>query len=108
MYNTALKLVVPCWVRIQANISFKSTATKNIRSASDRWLMEKIDLLVPWEPLIVRSIVHLLEETGAGNERVTATLGYQPEYDWRDTIRLQVAEMQQRQQTPMRMAMPDS
>ena len=72
------------------------------------WLMEKIDLLVPWEPLIVRSIVHLLEETDADNERVTATLGYQPEYDWRDTIRLQVAEMQQRQQTPMRMAMPDS
>ncbi len=72
------------------------------------WLMEQIDLFVPWEPLIVRSIVHLLEETGADNDRVTAALGYRPEYDWRDTIRLQVAEMQQRQQRPMRMAMPDS
>lgn len=71
-------------------------------------LMEKIDPFVPWEPLIVRSIVHLLEETGADNDLVAAALGYQPEYDWRDSIRLQVAEMQLRQQRPMRMAMPVS
>ena len=72
------------------------------------WLMERIDLIVPWEPLIVRSIVHLLEETGADNDRVTAALGYQPQYDWQNAIRLQVAEMQQRQQHPMRMSMPVS
>ncbi len=67
-------------------------------------LMEKLDPLLPWEPLIVRSIVHLLEETGANNERATAILGYQPHYDWRDAIRLQIAEMQRRQTRPMKMA----
>jgi len=68
------------------------------------WLMEKLDPLVPWEPLIVRSIVHLLEETGADNERAAAILGYRPQHDWRDAVRLQIAEMAQRQTRPMRMA----
>lgn len=68
------------------------------------WLMEKIDPIVPWEPLIVRSIVHLLRETRASNERATTMLGYQPQYDWKEAIRLQVAEMAQRQFRPMRMA----
>jgi nucleoside-diphosphate-sugar epimerase len=68
------------------------------------WLMENIDPLVPWEPLIVRSIVHLLRETHANNKRATEMLGYQPKYDWREAIRLQVAEMAQRQSRPMRMA----
>lgn len=68
------------------------------------WLMEKIDPLVPWEPLIVRSIVHLLRDTHCNNERITAALGYQPQYDWREAIRLQIAEMAQRQIHPMRMA----
>jgi nucleoside-diphosphate-sugar epimerase len=68
------------------------------------WLMEKLDALVPWEPLIVRSIVHLLENTGANNDRASAVLGYQPEHDWREAIRLQVAEMERRQSRPMKMA----
>lgn len=68
------------------------------------WLMEKIDPVVPWEPLIVRSIIHLLRDTHANNERVTAALGYQPRYDWQEAIRLQVVEMAQRQTRPMRMA----
>ncbi|MFV2005720.1 MAG: NAD-dependent epimerase/dehydratase family protein [Gammaproteobacteria bacterium] len=68
------------------------------------WLMEALDPILPWEPLIVRSIIHLLEETGADNKRATAALGYQPQYDWRDAIRLQVAEMEKRQLKPMKMA----
>lgn len=68
------------------------------------WLMEAIDPIVPWEPLIVRSIVHLLRETNASNDRATVMLNYQPQCDWRDSIRLQVAEMAQHQNKPMRMA----
>jgi nucleoside-diphosphate-sugar epimerase len=67
------------------------------------WLMERLDPLLPWEPLIVRSIVHLLEETGATNERAEAVLGYRPQYDWRDAIRLQIAEMSYRQHRPMKL-----
>ena len=68
------------------------------------WLMEKLDTVVPWEPLIVRSIVHLLENTGADNTRATAKLGYRPEYAWQDAVRMQLAEMAKRQARPMRMA----
>ena len=67
------------------------------------WLMEKIDPLVPWEPLIVRSIIHLMENTGATNDRASQELGYVPEHDWREAVRLQVAEMNIRQKKPMGM-----
>lgn len=67
-------------------------------------LMEQLDPFLPWEPLIVRSIVHLLEETRASNEQAATLLGYRPQYDWRDAIRLQIAEMQHRQRRPMKMA----
>ena len=70
------------------------------------WLMEKIDLLVPWAPLVTRSIIHLMEETGATNDKAQRVLGYQPQYNWRDAIRLQMAEMSQRQFKPMAMAKP--
>ena len=70
------------------------------------WLMEKLDPVVPWEPLIVRSIVHLLEETGANNERARQQLGFDPQHDWKQSIDLQLAEMADRQQKPMTMARP--
>lgn len=70
------------------------------------WLMEKLDPILPWEPLIVRSIVHLLEETSADNNRATAVLGYLPQHDWRQTIRSQIAEMKQRQHSPMSLTKP--
>ena len=69
-------------------------------------LMELLDPLVPWQPLVVRSIVHLLEETGATNELATEVLGYRPKVHWKDGIRKQVTEMQLRQKTPMAMAVP--
>lgn len=70
------------------------------------WLMEKLDPVSPWEPLIVRSIIHLLEETGATNELVSAKLGYQPEYSWKESIMSQMNEMSKKQKKPMRMARP--
>lgn len=70
------------------------------------WLMEKIDPIMPWEPLITRSIVHLLEDTHATNDRAEKMLGYRPQYDWRDAIRGQIEEMEKYQNKPMSMARP--
>lgn len=70
------------------------------------WLMEKLDPLVPWEPLITRSIIHLIEEVNANNDKAQRLLGYQPRHNWRDAIRLQMAEMFERQIRPMRMIRP--
>ncbi len=70
------------------------------------WLMEKLDRIVPWEPLIVRSIVHLLENTGATNHKASARLGYSPQHHWEAAVRLQIAEMEHRQTRPMSMVKP--
>jgi len=69
-------------------------------------LMEWLDPLVAWEPLVTRSIIHLLEETGASNEKARAVLGYAPQVGWRAAIHMQMAEMAQRQQGAMSMARP--
>lgn len=70
------------------------------------WLMEKLDPLVPWEPLVTRSIVHLLQETGVDNARAERMLGYRPKHHWKETVDLQLAEMAERQTKPMSMARP--
>ena len=70
------------------------------------WLMEKLDPLVPWEPLVTRSIVHLLEDTQATNERAERLLGYRPTIPWRDAVRVQLAEMDIRAATAMSMRRP--
>lgn len=70
------------------------------------WLMEKLDPVVPWEPLVTRSIVLLMEETNADNSKAEHMLGYHPVHDWRESIRAQVREMQVRQVRPMSMAKP--
>ena len=72
------------------------------------WLMEKLDPIVPWDPLIVRSIVFLLEETNADNERARRMLGYEPRHDWREAIRLQFREMTVRETVAMPLAKPAS
>ena len=38
----ARRLVVPDWARTHPSVSFSRSETKNIRSASDRWAIEKI------------------------------------------------------------------
>ncbi len=69
-------------------------------------LMEWMDPLVPWEPLVTRSIIHLLEETRADNQRARERLGYRPQIEWKHAVRRQMAEMRERQQRPMKMSMP--
>lgn len=70
------------------------------------WLMEKLDPIVPWEPLVTCSIVHLMEETGADNSKAERLLGYRPTHGWREAIRVQMQEMSVRQTRPMSMARP--
>ncbi len=70
------------------------------------WLMEKLDPIVPWEPLVTRSIIHLLEETGADNVKAERLLGYRPTHPWREAIHVQMREMAARQTRPMSMARP--
>jgi len=70
------------------------------------WLMEKIDPLVPWEPLITRSIVHLLEQTYANNTKAEQILGYVPEIHWKEAIRIQINEMKKNNFKKMKMFRP--
>ena len=70
------------------------------------WLMEILDPIVPWEPLVNRSIIHLLEEVSVDNSRATEMLGYQPRHNWQDAVTKQIEEMHKSQKTAMRMARP--
>jgi len=70
------------------------------------WLMEKLDRFVPWEPLVTRSIIHLLEEVAVDNKKAERMLGYRPSHHWQEAIRVQMAEMAAREISPMRMARP--
>lgn len=67
------------------------------------WLMEKLDPIVPWQPLVTRSIIHLLEEVNVTNDKARARLGFVPTINWRQAIREQVNEMDSRQLKPMDM-----
>ncbi len=69
-------------------------------------LMEKIDPLLPWEPLVTRSIVHLLEDVQVTNAAARQRLGYSPRINWRSAISAQIADMQMRQRAPMKMHRP--
>jgi len=69
-------------------------------------LMEMLDPIVPWEPLVNRTIIHLLEEVSADNNRAKHILNYQPQQDWKDAVSMQVQEMDKLQKKPMRMARP--
>ena len=70
------------------------------------WLMEKLDPIVPWQPLIVRSIVHLLEEVNVNNDKANSRLGYLPRVHWQDAIRKQIVEMKTNQTSNMKMFRP--
>lgn len=67
------------------------------------WLMEKIDPIVGWEPLVTRSIIHFMEDKTVSNDRAEERLGYRPQSDWRQAVRRQITEMKRRQQKPMSM-----
>lgn len=70
------------------------------------WLMERLNPIVPWEPLVTRSIIHLLQESGVDNRRAEQRLGYRPRHHWKESIDTQLAEMAERQRVPMSMARP--
>ncbi|MGV6848367.1 MAG: NAD-dependent epimerase/dehydratase family protein [Marinibacterium sp.] len=70
------------------------------------WLMETLDPLVPWDPLVTRSIVHLLQETHLTSIRAQDRLGYCPQHGWKEAIDRQMAEMARQSGPPMRMARP--
>ncbi len=69
-------------------------------------LMEWLDPLLPWDPLVTRSIVHLLEETGADNARAERLLGYRPVYHWKQAVDEQLMEMASREEGAMPMHVP--
>ena len=70
------------------------------------WFMEKLDRLVPWEPLVTRSIIHLLEETHASNDRARERLGYVPEIHWKEAVHSQIEAMQHNDFKSMKMHRP--
>ena len=65
--------------------------------------MRALYKVLPGDPLIVPSIVLLLEETHATNDRAKSVLGYEAEIDWRESVDVQIAQMQEEQKTNMRM-----
>jgi len=70
------------------------------------WLMEKLDRLVPWEPLVTRSIVHLLEETHATNDKARERLGYVPEIHWKEAVHSQIEAMRRNEFKGMKLHRP--
>lgn len=46
------------------------------------------------DPLIVPAVILLLEETHANNEQAKALLGYRPRIDWRQSVEIQIEQMQ--------------
>lgn len=71
------------------------------------WLMEKIDPFVPWEPLITRSIVHLLRNTNANNKKAEELLGYIPKIHWKEAVQTQIEEMRKNNVANMKMSRPE-
>jgi len=70
------------------------------------WVMEKIDPIVWWDPLVTTSIIHFLENKHVSNVRAERILGYCPQHSWQQAVRQQVAEMNQRQKKAMPMTSP--
>lgn len=71
-------------------------------------LMEWLDPFVPWEPLVNRSIIHLLEEVNADNSKAIEKLSYQPKFRWQEAIKTQLSEMAKDSGPIMKMARPMS
>ena len=70
------------------------------------WLMETLNPLAPWEPLLTRSIVHLLKETHASNDKAEQLLGYRPDIHWKQAVDEQIQAMQADGFTGMKLSNP--
>lgn len=68
------------------------------------FLMEFLDLFMSFEPLVTRSIVLLLENTEATNDKAQQFLGYQPCISWQQSARVQIELIHQSQTQPMKMS----
>ena len=66
-------------------------------------LMELLDPVLPNDPLIVRSIVHLLEDTNTNNKKAKELLGFTPRSEWKEAVDEQIEQMQKRQKKAMKM-----
>lgn len=66
--------------------------------------MEILDPLMPFDPLVTRSIVHLLKNTNTDNQKAEKLLGYTPQISWKDAVRRQINEIHKHQIKPMKMA----
>ena len=69
-------------------------------------LMELLDRLVPWEPLVTRSIIHLLEDTHATNDKAREMLGYSAEIHWKEAVHSQIEAMKRNEFKGMKMHRP--
>lgn len=69
-------------------------------------LMECLNPFVPWEPLVTRSIIHLLEQTHVSNQKASEILGYEAKIGWQDSVKKQIDLLQKNQLTAMRMSKP--
>jgi nucleoside-diphosphate-sugar epimerase len=56
-------------------------------------LMEILDPFFSFDPLVTRSIVHLLENTNTDNEKAQLLLGYEPQVAWQEAVRKQIEEI---------------
>lgn len=70
------------------------------------WLMEILDPIVPWEPLVTRSIIHILEDVSVDTNHATKILNFHPRTHWKDAVSKQIQEMIKCQKNPMKMARP--
>ena len=59
--------------------------------------------VLPGDPLIVPAIVLLLEETNVSNQSANKVLGYEPTIHWKESIDIQISEMNTRQTSNMKM-----
>lgn len=65
--------------------------------------MQAIHKIIPGDPLIVPAIVLLLEETHANNQTAKKLLNYNPKTHWKESIDTQIAEMNVKQTSNMKM-----
>jgi nucleoside-diphosphate-sugar epimerase len=66
-------------------------------------IMQLIHKVIPGDPLIVPAIVLLLEETKATNEKAEKILGFNPKIHWKESVDLQLEEMDKKQKGKMKM-----
>jgi len=66
-------------------------------------LMQYIHKFIPGDPLLVPAIVLLLEESNVNNSKAGQILGYRPTVHWKDSIDIQLDEMNKKQTKAMKM-----